>query len=88
MLTTVASQAAILLNNTELRIMKEVVERELEERKNIEKAKEIIMKNKKISGDKAFELMRKHSMNTRTSLVKIADSIILAESINADILKN
>jgi signal transduction protein with GAF and PtsI domain len=87
MLTTVASQAAILLNNTELRIMKELVERELEERKNIEKAKEIIMKNKKMSGDKAFELMRKHSMNTRTSLSKIADSIILAESINTDMLK-
>lgn len=82
MLTTVASQAAIIIKNTELRIMKEVVERELEERKNIEKAKEILMESKKISGEKAYELMRKHSMNTRTSMAKIADSIILAASID------
>ncbi len=86
MLTTVSGQAAILLKNTELRIIKEVVERELEERKNIEKAKEIIMERKKISGEKAFEIMRKHSMNMRTSLKKIADSIILAASIGSEIL--
>ncbi len=84
MLTTVASQAAILLKNTDLRIMKELVERELEERKNIEKAKDILMENKNISGEKAFDLMRKHSMNTRKSLAKIADSIILAENIHTD----
>ncbi len=84
MLTTVASQAAIVLKNTELRIMKEVVERELEQRKNIDKAKEILMESKKISGEKAYELMRKHSMNTRTSMAKIADSIILAASIDKD----
>jgi two-component system, response regulator PdtaR len=78
MLTTVASQAAIILKNTELRIMKEIVERELEERKTIERAKEIIMEKRKISGKQAFELMRKQSMNSRTSMVKIAESIIVA----------
>ena len=83
MLTTVASQAAIIIKNTELRIMKEVVDLELKERKNIERAKEILMESKKISGDKAYELMRKHSMNTRTSMAKIADSIILAASIDS-----
>ncbi len=85
MLTTVASQAAIVLKNTELRIMKEVVEQELEERKNIEKAKEILMESKKLSGEKAYELMRKHSMNTRTSIAKIAESVILAASIDKDV---
>ncbi len=84
MLTTVASQAAIVLKNTELRIMKEVVEQELDERKNIEKAKEILMESKKISGDKAYELMRKHSMNTRTSMAKIAESIVLTASIDTN----
>ncbi len=88
MLTTVASQAAILLKNTELRIMKELVERELEERKNIEKAKEIIMEKNQISGDKAFKIMRKHAMNNRTSLAKVADSIILVDTISDDIVKD
>jgi two-component system, response regulator PdtaR len=82
MLTTVASQAAIILKNTELRIMKEVVERELEERKTIERAKEIIMEKRSISGKQAFELMRKQSMNSRTSMVKIAQSIIVASAFD------
>jgi signal transduction protein with GAF and PtsI domain len=82
MLTTVASQAAIVLKNTELRVMKEVVERELEERKVIERAKEIVMEKKKTTGKQAFELIRKQSMNTRTSMAKIAESIILASAFD------
>jgi signal transduction protein with GAF and PtsI domain len=82
MLTTVASQAAIVLKNTELRVMKEVVERELEERKIIERAKEIVMEKKKATGKQAFELIRKQSMNTRTSMAKIAESIILASAFD------
>jgi signal transduction protein with GAF and PtsI domain len=82
MLTTVASQAGMLIRNTELRVMKEVVEQELQERKTIERAKEIVMKKKKITGEQAYRVMRKHSMNTRTSMVKIAESIILASSID------
>jgi GAF domain-containing protein len=82
MLTAVASQAAIVIHNTELRIMKEVVERELEERKAIERAKEILMDRKKISGRKAYELIRRQSMNTRTSMAKIAESILVASSFD------
>jgi signal transduction protein with GAF and PtsI domain len=82
MLTTVAAQAAILLKNTELHIMKEIVERELEERKTIERAKELLMDKKKISGKQAFELMRRQSMNSRISMVKIAESILLASSFD------
>lgn len=82
MMTTVASQAAILLKNTELRVMKEIVEKELEERKTIERAKEILQEKKGITGKQSFELMRTQSMNTRTSMVKIAESIILASSFD------
>jgi signal transduction protein with GAF and PtsI domain len=82
MLTTVASQAAVLLKNTELRVLKEIVERELEERKIIEKAKEILIEKKKISARQAFALMRRQSMNTRTPLFKIAESILLASSFD------
>ncbi|MDD5672812.1 MAG: GAF and ANTAR domain-containing protein [Chitinivibrionales bacterium] len=82
MLTTVASQAAIVLKNTELRIMKEVVERELEERKIIERAKEVVMEKKRVPGRMAFELIRKQSMNTRTSMAKIAESIVLASAFD------
>ncbi len=82
MLTTVATQAAVLLKNTELRIMKEIVEKELEERKIIERAKEILMDRKKISAQRAFELIRRRSMDARISMAKIAESIILASSFD------
>lgn len=82
MLTTVASQAAIVLKNTELRVMKEIVERELEERKTIERAKELVMEKKNVSGRQAFELMRRQSMNTRTTMAKIAESILLASAFD------
>ena len=82
MLTTVASQAAIILKNIELRILKEVIERELEERKTIERAKDIIMEKKKISGKRAFELLRTQSMRSRTSMAKIAESIVLAAAFD------
>jgi signal transduction protein with GAF and PtsI domain len=82
MLTTVAGQAAIVLKNTELRIMKEIVERDLEERKTIERAKEFIMEKKKVTGKQAFELMRRQSMNTRTSMAKIAESILVASAFD------
>jgi AmiR/NasT family two-component response regulator len=82
MLTTVATQAAVLLKNTELRIMKEIIERELDERKTIERAKELLMEKKKISGRQAFELMRRQSMNSRISMAKIAESILLASTFD------
>jgi signal transduction protein with GAF and PtsI domain len=82
MLTAVASQAAIVITNTELRVMKEVVERELEERKVIERAKEFLMDKKGVSGKKAYEMMRRQSMNTRMSMSKIAESILLAASFD------
>jgi signal transduction protein with GAF and PtsI domain len=82
MLTAVASQAAIILKNTELRVMKEVVEKELEERKTIERAKELLSDKKGISGKKAYELMRRQSMNSRTSMAKIAESILLAATFD------
>ncbi|MBD3321605.1 MAG: GAF domain-containing protein [Chitinivibrionales bacterium] len=81
MLTTVASQAAVILHNTELRIMKEIVEQELQERKAIERAKEIIADKNRITPGKAYEMMRKHSMNTRTSMAKLAESIIVSTGI-------
>ncbi|MCU0608535.1 MAG: GAF and ANTAR domain-containing protein [Chitinispirillaceae bacterium] len=82
MLTAAASQAAIVLKNTELRILKQVVEQELEERKTIERAKEIVMEKKGITGKQAFELLRTQSMNSRMSMAKIAGSIILASAFD------
>ncbi|KMQ52630.1 transcriptional regulator, CdaR [Chitinispirillum alkaliphilum] len=82
MLTTIATQAAVVIKNTELRVMKEIVELELQERKIIEQAKEILMQKKNISGKEAFNLLRQQSMNKRTPMIKLANSIILASSFD------
>jgi len=82
LLTAVAGQAAAIIRNTELRIMKEVVERELGERKVIERAKELLARRKGIGGEQAYALMRRQSMDTRTSMAKIAESIVLASTFD------
>lgn len=53
------------------------LETQLEERKVIEKAKGILMREKNISEQDAFAFMRKESMNKRKSMKEIADAIIL-----------
>lgn len=80
-LTTVANQAAVAIRNTELLVKSKVIQEELEARKVIERAKEIIMKEKNISGEEAYNRMRKQSMDSRRSMREIAEAILLAKEI-------
>jgi len=51
------------------------------ERKNIEKAKGIIMKTKSVSEDQAYSAMRKLAMNHNKRIGEIADQIISAAEV-------
>ncbi len=53
------------------------LENQLEERKVIEKAKGILMREKHISEEEAFAFIRSEAMNKRKSMKEIADAIIL-----------
>jgi len=53
------------------------LESQLEERKIIERAKGILMKEKNMSEDEAFAFIRKEAMNKRKSMKEIADAILL-----------
>ena len=53
LLTTVANQAAVAILNTELMDQTKVIQEELESRKLIERAKEVLMLHRKMTGDKA-----------------------------------
>ncbi len=53
----------------------------LNERKNIEKAKGIIMKTKNISEDQAYKAMRKLAMNHNKRIGEIAEQIISAAEV-------
>lgn len=80
-LTTVANQAAIVIENAELMVKTKVIQDELETRKVVERAKGILMKEQSLSEEDAFKKIRKQSMDTRRSMREIADAIILMSSM-------
>ena len=55
--------------------------RALQERKSVERAKGIIMKNKRLSEDEAYKAMRKLAMNHNKRIGEIAEQIISASEV-------
>lgn len=82
-LTTVANQAAICIENTELLVQTKVVQEELETRKLVERAKGILMKKLDLDEEHAFWRIRKKSMDTRRSMREVAEAIILAHEVGS-----
>jgi two-component system, response regulator PdtaR len=81
LITTVANQAAIAIVNTELMVKTKVIEEELETRKLVERAKEILMRRRNITGHEAFRWIQKRSMDSRKSMRHVAEAILLSEEI-------
>lgn len=81
LLRAVANQSAIAIVNTELMVKTRVIQEELEARKKIEQAKEILMHNKKITGEDAYGWIRKKSMDSRKSIREVAEAVILSNDI-------
>jgi len=81
LVSAVANQAAVAIENTELIVKTKVIQEELEARKKIERAKGILMKEQGLSEDEAYKLMRKSSMDKRVSMKEIAEAIILSFEI-------
>ena len=77
LLSTVANQAAVAIENTELLVRTKVIQEELEARKRIEMAKGILMEEQHLNEEGAYSLIRKYSMDNRKSMKDIADAIIL-----------
>jgi signal transduction protein with GAF and PtsI domain len=84
LLTAVANQAAVAILNTELMVKTKVIQEELETRKLVERAKEILMQRKQVKGEEAFRWMRKRSMDTRKSLRQVAEAILLSEELSTE----
>ncbi len=80
-LTTVANQAAIVIENAELMVKTKVVQEELEIRKVIEKAKGILMRDQSLSEEEAFRKIQKQSMDSRKSMREIAEAILLIDKM-------
>ena len=79
LITTVANQAAAAIINTELMVKTKVIQEELETRKLVERAKEVLMRRRKMNGNDAFRWIQKRSMDSRKSMRHVAEAILLSE---------
>ncbi|MCU0652534.1 MAG: GAF and ANTAR domain-containing protein [Candidatus Omnitrophica bacterium] len=77
-LTTIANQAAIAIENTELIVKGKVIQEELETRKRIERAKGILMRDEGLTEEQAYLKIRRYSMDNRKTMREVAEAIILA----------
>ncbi|MBW1866882.1 MAG: GAF and ANTAR domain-containing protein, partial [Deltaproteobacteria bacterium] len=81
MISTIANQAAVAIMNTELMVKTKVIQEELETRKLVERAKEVVMRRRNLEGDKAHRWIQKQSMDSRKSMREMAEAILLSDKL-------
>ena len=81
LLTALANQAAIAIENAELDLRARSAEEALSIRKLVERAKEILAQEANILPSEAYRLIQKQSMDMRKSMREVAEAIILAKDI-------
>lgn len=79
-LTTVANQAAIAIENAQLMVKSKIIQEELETRKLVERAKGVLMR-KGLSEEEAFRRIQKQAMDFRKSMRQISEAVILADEL-------
>ena len=81
-LTSVANQAAVAIENANLMLKSKLVEEELKTRKLVERAKGMLMKSQGISEEDAYRKIQKQAMNARRTMREIAEAIILTKELD------
>jgi GAF domain-containing protein len=81
LIKTVANQAAVAIFNTELMVKTKVIQEELETRKLVERAKEVLMRRRPMTVEQAYRWIQKRSMDSRKSMRHVAEAILLSEEI-------
>ena len=81
LVTTVANQAAAAILNTELMVKTKVIQEELETRKLVEKAKEVLMRRRNMTGNEAYRWIQRRSMDTRKSMRHVAEALLLSDEL-------
>jgi two-component system, response regulator PdtaR len=79
--STVAAEAAMVIDHHGLLEKAQSIREELATRKLVERAKDMLAMDAQISGEEAYRRMQKQSMNARKSLREIAEAVILSKSI-------
>lgn len=80
-LTSVANQAAVAIENAQLLVKSRVIQEELETRKRIERAKGILMREESLTEEEAYLRIRRYSMDSRKTMREVAEAIILASDM-------
>ena len=80
-LTALANQAAVAIENAELDLRARSAEEALTTRKLVERAKDILAQEASILPSEAYRLIQKQSMDSRKSMREVAEAIILANDI-------
>ncbi|MCK9603914.1 MAG: GAF and ANTAR domain-containing protein [Candidatus Omnitrophica bacterium] len=80
-LTALANQAAVAIENAELGLRARSAEEALTTRKLIERAKDIFSQEANILPSEAYRLMQKQSMDSRKTMREIAEAIILTKDL-------
>ena len=79
LITAVANQAAVAILNTELMVKTKVIQEELETRKLVERAKEVLMRRRNMTGEQAYRWIQKRSMDSRKSMRRVAEAVLLSD---------
>lgn len=80
-LSSIANQAAVAIENTELLVKTNIIKEELQTRKKIERAKGILMKEEGLAEDEAYLKLQKYSMDIRKTMREVSEAIILTNEI-------
>ena len=86
-LTALANQAAVAIENAELDLRARSAEEALTTRKLVERAKDILSQEVAITPSEAFRLMQKQSMDSRKTMKEIAEAIVLSRELKEKNLK-
>jgi two-component system, response regulator PdtaR len=79
LLTALANQAALAIENAELDLRARSAEEALTTRKLVERAKDILSQEVNILPSEAYRLIQKQSMDRRKTMREVAEAIILAK---------
>ena len=79
LITAVANQAAVAILNTELMVKTKVIQEELEIRKLVERAKEVLRRRRNMTGEQAYRWIQKRSMDSRKSMRRVAEAVLLSD---------
>jgi signal transduction protein with GAF and PtsI domain len=81
LVSTVAGQAALAIENTNLMVEAQESQEALQTRKVVERAKGILQRQARLSEQEAYRRLQEQSMRTRRSMREIAEAVVLASEI-------